>query len=565
MPNRFMRKLTLVKLILQGKADPDAYIEWEQKMDALFKLQRFSEERKVRLAATEFEGYTITWWQNLSSIRRRNDESITSWHEMKEVMRNRFVPIHYGRDLHKKLRKLSQGTRSVEEYHLEMETFVIKAKVEEEVEATMARFQDGLNTDIQDRLEMQDFHTLEEMVHKATLIEQQRKRWNATRSPFGSNSKSSYSKDDKSNAKPKEGTPSTSSTPSTTTREDKGKGPATPVRATNIKCFRCQGYGHYANECTSKKVMIVLANGEVISEDEQEEDESDGEEDMDYPVKGEMLVTRRALNVQPKAKETEQRENLFHTRCLVQSKVCSLIIDGGSCTNAASETFVEKLGLSVHKHPRPYLLQWLSDIGGELRVTKQVKVPLTIGRYQDEITCDVLPMGSSHILLGRPWQFDRRVLHDGFTNRHSFSHGGKQITLVPLTPHEVYEDQMCLKQRKEAAEAAAKALLVKGADQEYKDVFPDDSPVGLPPIRGIEHQIDLVPGATLPNRPAYRTNPVETKELQKQVNELLEKGHIRESMSPCAVPVLLVPKKDGSWHVDLKSGYHQIRMKEGDE
>ena len=62
----------------QGKADLDAYIEWEQKMDALFKLQRFSEERKVRLAATEFERYAITWWQNLSSIRRRSDESITS-------------------------------------------------------------------------------------------------------------------------------------------------------------------------------------------------------------------------------------------------------------------------------------------------------------------------------------------------------------------------------------------------------------------------------------------------------------------------------------------------------
>ena len=54
---------------------------------------------------------------------------------MKEVMRNKFVPIHYGRDLHKKLRKLSQGTRSVEEYHLEMETLMIKAKVEEKVRA----------------------------------------------------------------------------------------------------------------------------------------------------------------------------------------------------------------------------------------------------------------------------------------------------------------------------------------------------------------------------------------------------------------------------------------------
>lgn len=80
--------------------------------------------------------------------------------------------------------------------------------------------------------------------------------------------------------------------------------------------------------------------------------------------------------------------------------------------------------------------------------------------------------------------------------------------------------------------------------QEFYDVFPNEVPSGLPPVRGIEHQIDFVPGATLPNRPAYRSNPEETKELQRQVEELLAKGHVRESMSPCAVPVLLVPKKD---------------------
>jgi hypothetical protein len=138
--------------------------------------------------------------------------------------------------------------------------------------------------------------------------------------------------------------------------------------------------------------------------------------------------------------------------------------------------------------------------------------------------------------------------------------------------------------------------------QEFEDVFPDDIPSGLPPIRGIEHQIDFVPGASIPNRLAYRSNPEETKELQRQVGELMSKGYIRESMSPCAVPVLLIPKKDKTWRIcvdcrainnisvkyrhhiprlddmldelhgsklflkiDLKSGYHQIRMKEGDE
>ncbi len=84
--------------------------------------------------------------------------------------------------------------------------------------------------------------------------------------------------------------------------------------------------------------------------------------------------------------------------------------------------------------------------------------------------------------------------------------------------------------------------------QDYEDVF-SEAPKGLPPLRGIEHQIDLVPGASIPNRPAYRCNPEETKELQRQVEELLDKGYIRESLSPCAVPVLLVPKKDGMYRM----------------
>ena len=82
--------------------------------------------------------------------------------------------------------------------------------------------------------------------------------------------------------------------------------------------------------------------------------------------------------------------------------------------------------------------------------------------------------------------------------------------------------------------------------QEYKDVFPDDLPSGLPPARAIEHHIDLIPGAEPTFRAPFRLSFNELQEMKKQLDELLEKGHIRPSVSPFGAPVLFIKKKDGS-------------------
>ncbi|GJV21088.1 RNA-directed DNA polymerase [Tanacetum coccineum] len=74
---------------------------------------------------------------------------------------------------------------------------------------------------------------------------------------------------------------------------------------------------------------------------------------------------------------------------------------------------------------------------------------------------------------------------------------------------------------------------------EFADVIPDDIPPGLLDMRHIQHCIDFIPGSVNPKRPAYRMNPKEFTEPQIQVTEFLEKGLIRESISPCAVPALL--------------------------
>nr|GEX08921.1 reverse transcriptase domain-containing protein [Tanacetum cinerariifolium] len=82
-------------------------------------------------------------------------------------------------------------------------------------------------------------------------------------------------------------------------------------------------------------------------------------------------------------------------------------------------------------------------------------------------------------------------------------------------------------------------LKVQPLLREFADVIPDDIPPGLSTMRDIQHCIDFIPSSVIPNRPAYRMNSKEFAELQRQVTELLEKGLIRESMSPCAVPALL--------------------------
>ena len=81
---------------------------------------------------------------------------------------------------------------------------------------------------------------------------------------------------------------------------------------------------------------------------------------------------------------------------------------------------------------------------GEAKVTKQVLVSFRIGKYEDEVLCDVVPIQAGHLLLGRPWEFGQRVYHDSFTNKYSFIHNQRIVTLAPMTPKQVYEDQVRL-------------------------------------------------------------------------------------------------------------------------
>ncbi|KAJ9677795.1 hypothetical protein PVL29_022651 [Vitis rotundifolia] len=283
--------------------------------------------------------------------RRNYERPIETWEEMKATMRRRFVPSHYYWDLYQKLQSLTQGYRSMDDYHKEMEIAMIRANVEEDREATMAMFLNGLNRDIANV----------DMVHMAIKVERQLKR-KGPRSFQNPGSSASW----RSNGRKYEGDVFKSKTEPPKRRDEtsnvnKGKNES-QTRNRDIKCFRCLGVGHIASQCPNKRTMIARVDGEVETESEEDDQtpslEDACDDNMEYPVEGESFVARCALSAQVKKDDMEQqRENIFHTRCHINNKVCSMIIDGGSCTNVASTTLVEKLNLPTLKHPRPYKLQ----------------------------------------------------------------------------------------------------------------------------------------------------------------------------------------------------------------
>ena len=158
----------------------------------------------------------------------------------------------------------------------------------------------------------------------------------------------------------------------------------------------------------------------------------DDEEEIVSGDEGTNLLMRRSC-LTPKHVEDSSwlRTNIFQSICTILGKVCRFVIDAGSRDNMISEEAVKKLGLKTEKHPRPYKLAWMKK-GGEVTVGKRAYVSFSIGvKYKDDIWCDVVNMDVCHLLLGRPWQYDRAVQHNGRTNSYSFVFEGTQITLVP--------------------------------------------------------------------------------------------------------------------------------------
>jgi hypothetical protein len=273
-----------------------------------------------------------------------------------------------------------------------------------------------------------------------------------------------------------------------------------------------------------------------ISKAQKRDAETEGAEDGRY-----LMMKKVLLKQELETEKPMQRKNLFMTTCKTKDKVYKVIIDSGSTDNLVSTKMVENLELEMTTHPTPYKVSWLQK-GHQVIVTRQCLVEFKIGGYRDEILCDVIPMDVCHILMGRPWQYDKNAIHDGRRNTYTLEKNGRTHMLLPIEEKKVKDEvnaSILLMSGKELLREVRREhemkfsvvrntrVILTSTSLEYfleevqelleifADIVVDDLPNSLPPIKSINHHIDLIPGAILPNKVAYRLTPQENEEVKR--------------------------------------------------
>jgi hypothetical protein len=261
---------------------------------------------------------------------------------------------------------------------------------------------------------------------------------------------------------------------------------------------------------------------------------------------------------------------LFHIRVVSKHTKIDTLFDTGSQANLISEETVKKLKLETIPHPKPYPLGWICD-NAKLQVTRRCKLRFAITtNFIDDVELDVIPLDICGIVLGSPYLYDRKAIFYHHDNKyHLLKYGVEYI--VRAHTKKMILSLINARQMKRLVNASKNFVLLmikpkddvenkafQGCDtklkydlfevvNQYDEMFKE--PKGLPPKRGIQHEIQLQQDCPLPNIGMYRMSVMENAEIKKQIQEFLNKGVVVPSSSPCGSPIVLIPKKDGTWHI----------------
>ncbi|GJV22357.1 putative reverse transcriptase domain-containing protein [Tanacetum coccineum] len=261
-----------------------------------------------------------------------------------------------------------------------------------------------------------------------------------------------------------------------------------------VVCHACGEKGHYTNQCRKTNIN---AQGRAY-----------------------ML----------KDKNAQQDPNIITGMFLLNQHLVRVLFDSGADRSFISLSLASMLNIPSITIDTFYNIE-MAD--GNLVSTNTVIKGCTLTLLNQPFEIDLMPikLGSFDVVIGMDWlsKYRAKILCD------------EKVVHIPI-------DSETLIIRVMEKKADEKRLEDIPVVKEFPDVFPEDL-LGIPPVRQVEFQIDLIPGAAPIARTPYRLAPSEMQELSNQLQELTDRGFIRPSTSPWGAPVLFVKKKDGSFRM----------------
>ncbi|GJY65447.1 putative reverse transcriptase domain-containing protein, partial [Tanacetum coccineum] len=338
-----------------------------------------------------------------------------------------------------------------------------------------------------------------------------------------------------------------------------------------------------------------------------------------------LLTTRRALGrakslLAMSVEGQNPDSNVVTGTFLLNNRYASVLFDNGADRSFVSTTFSSQINITPTALDHYYDVE-LAD--GRIIGLNTILRGCTLNFLNHPFNINLMPveLGSFDVIIGMDWLAryhavivcGEKIVRIPWGNEILIIHGDKsnqgnetRLNIISCTKTQKYMQKGCqvflahVTTKETEDKSEKKRLEDVPIVRDFPEVFPEDLP-GLPPTRQVEFRIDLVPGAAPVARAPYRLAPSEMKELSEQLKELSDKGFIRPSSSPWGAPVLFVKKKDGSFRmcidyrelnkltvknryplpriddlfdqlqgssvyskIDLRSGYHQLRVREED-
>jgi hypothetical protein len=562
------------------------------------------------------DGAALIWWESKThEDMKKHGKILISWNDFIVAIKKQFYPLAYKQKATMECQNFRQAKgQSVQRFTQEFRRRALVLGVDLSSQETLLKYIGALHSYLRHTILMFNPSNLDEVCVQDTHLEARRRNdtheGNKKTFSHGDKGKNNFKRNGRNNVFVKK-------------------------EGEKFTCKHCSKDGHDEDHCWKlhperrpKKFGNNNKGKSKTAATVQHDLGSDSGDEtkitvMGYQGNGSIARTSYSSNNNVNVtRQEKERIELFQIRFISKHTKIDTLFDTGSQAKLIYEETVKKLKLETIPHPKPYPLGWICD-NAKLRVTRRCKLRFAITtNFIDEVELDVIPLDICGIVLGSPYVYDRKAIFHCHENKyHLFKDGveyivrahtkkmnlslinagqmkrlvkaSKNFFLLMIKPKDDVENKSF-----QGCDTKLKSDLYEVVTQ-YDEMFKE--PKGLPLKRGVQHEIQLQQDCPLPNIDMYRMSVMENAEIKKQIQELLDKGVIVPSSSPCGSPIVLVPKKDGTWHMcadfralnkitvknryplpriddlldqlkDAKyftklyliSGYHQIRIAEGD-